>query len=164
MIKISAENRHIALYFSVWSTTSFMIYLFLPSPASSHIFVPFLMHVSATLNISISFNRPRLLLLPGLCHAGQTRIPPCWMYPASSDSYVPFRLHTIHAPSSPGRLRWRPRLSQVPFLYVISIAGIFPIVLHDNFSCPFKKWVWVFAEADPETKISRAYSLVGWSS
>lgn len=163
MIKISAENRHIALYFSAWLTRSFMMYLFLSSPASSLIFVPFLMHVSATLNICISFNRPRLLLLPGLCHAGQIRIPPCWMYPASSDSCVPFRLHAIHAPSSPGSLLWRPRLSQVPFLYVISIAGIFPIILH-NFSCPFKKLVWVVTETDPGTKISHAYRLVGWSS
>lgn len=66
MVKISAENGHISLYSSAWS---FMIYSFLTSPASSLTSVPFLVHVSAALNFSISSNTAPWLLSPGLCHA-----------------------------------------------------------------------------------------------
>ena len=35
--------------------------------------------------------------------------------------------------SSTGSLLWPPGLGQGPFLHVISISDIFPIILHDNF-------------------------------
>lgn len=137
MIKISAESRHIFLYFSAWETRSIIINSFLTSPASSLISLAFVAHVSATLNLFHSFNIPHWSSLPSLCHADPFGWNFLYAEPASLLLFpcVPQTLSPFLVSHSPGSLLWSLGLSQSP-LYIISIFSLSHCMV---MFCPFKQ-------------------------